>query len=435
MANFMDRLKHGWNAFTDNGADEIQAYGAAGASYGLRPDRRRINTGNDKSIITSIYTRMGIDVADVPIRHVRLDEEDRYLETIPSNLNNCLTLEANIDQAARAFRQDIAMTLFEKGVAAIVPVDTTLNPDMTGSYDIKSMRVGEVVTWLPGHVRVSLYNEKTGMREEITLAKQTVAIVDNPFYSVMNETSSTLQRLLRKLSLLDSVDEQAASGKLDLIIQLPYVIKDEARRDQAEKRRKDIEMQLQGSKYGIAYTDGTEKITQLNRAAENNMLKQVEYLTDMLYGQLGLTPEILNGTADEKTMLNYQVRTIKPILTAITEAMKRTFLTKTARAQRQSIEFFRNVFELAPLSGIGELADKLARNEIMTPNEFRGVLGLKPSRDPKADQLINSNMPQPSEPAQPALEAPKIVKELPPGTSSSEELIAKGKAALARRFE
>jgi putative sterol carrier protein len=336
------------------------------------------------------------------MRHVRTDDQKRYLEDIDSGLNSCLTLEANIDQAARAFRQDIAMTLFDRGVAAIVPVDTSINPEQSGGFDILTLRVGEVVTWYPNHVRVSLYNIDTGAREEITLAKSAVAIVENPLYSVMNEPNSTLQRLLHKLNLLDVIDDQSASGKLDLIIQLPYVIKSEARRQQAEQRRKDIEFQLKGSQYGIAYTDGTEKITQLNRPAENNLMAQIEYLTGMLYGQLGLTEEVMNGTADEKAMLNYWNRTIEPILTAIVEAMRRSFLTKTARSQKQTVMYFRDPFRLVPIENIAEIADKFTRNEILTSNEIRQVVGIAPSKDPKADKLQNSNMPQTVTPPSPA---------------------------------
>jgi hypothetical protein len=328
------------------------------------------------------------------MRHVRQDDQKRYLEDIDSGLNTCLTVEANIDQAARAFRQDIAMTLFDRGVAALVAVDTSINPEESGGYDILTLRVGEVVTWYPKHVRVSVYNESTGEREEVTIHKSAVAIIENPLYSVMNEPNSTLQRLLHKLNLLDSIDEQSASGKLDLIIQLPYVIKSEARRQQAEQRRADIEFQLKGSQYGIAYTDGTEKITQLNRPAENNLMAQVEYLTAMLYGQLGLTEEVMNGTADEKAMLNYWNRTIEPVLTAVVEGMRRTFLTKTARTQKQDVVFFRDPFRLVPIENIAEIADKFTRNEIMTSNEIRQVVGLAPHKDPKADKLVNSNMPQ-----------------------------------------
>jgi hypothetical protein len=362
-----------------------------------RADRTPLRFSNERSIISSIYTRIGIDVAAVPMFHVRTDDQDRYLETIESGLNDCLELEANIDQAARQFRQDIAMTILDEGVAAIVPVDTTISPEQSGGYDIKTMRVGRVVDWRPQHVRVSLYNEANGQRQEITLSKKVVAIVENPLYSVMNEPNSTLQRLIRKLNLLDAVDEQSASGKLDLLIQLPYVIKSESKRQQAEQRRKDIEFQLKGSKYGIAYTDATEKVTQLNRPAENNLMAQVQYLTDLLYAQLGLTPEVMNGTADETTMLNYNARTIEPLLDAIVEAMRRTFLTKTARTQGQSIMYFRDPFKFVPIGGqggIADIADKFSRNEIVSSNEIRQAIGMKPSQNPKADQLINANMPQ-----------------------------------------
>jgi hypothetical protein len=351
---------------------------------------------NERSIISSIYTRLSIDVAGVDIRHVRIDDSGRYVNDIDSGLNTCLTLEANLDQAARQFRQDVALTLFDSGVAAIVPVDTTLDPTVTGGYDILTLRVGEVVAWLPRHVRVRLYNEQTGRKEELTLEKKSVAIVENPLYSVMNEPNSTLQRLIRKLNLLDAIDEQSGNGKLDLIIQLPYVIKSDTRKQQAEQRRKDIEFQLKGSQYGIAYTDGTEKITQLNRPAENNLMDQIEYLVEMLYGQLGLTPEVMNGTADEKTMINYFNRTIEPLLDAVVEAMRRSFLTKTARTQGQSIMYFRDIFKLVPLSEIAAVADVLTRNEVTTSNEIRQVIGFKPSSDPNADKLRNSNMPQPN---------------------------------------
>ena len=389
------KLKHAWNAFSSNEEDEFtQSWGTA-ISYGTaRPDRLRLNISNERSIVSAIYTRLAIDFASISIRHVKLDENDRYLSEIKSGLNNCLRLEANIDQGARALRQDIAMSLFDQGVIALVPVDTTMNPNVTGGYDIQTMRVGTIVRWMPRHVRVSLYNDNSGKREEVTLEKKYVAIIENPLYLVMNEPNSTLQRLIRKLSLLDAVDEQVSSGKLDLIIQLPYVIKSDARRQQAEKRREDIEFQLKGSKYGIAYTDGTEKITQLNRPAENNLMAQIEYLVEMLYSQLGLTPEVMNGTADEKTMLNYINRTIEPLLDAVTEAMKRTFLTKTARTQGQSIEYFRDPFKLVPIANIAEIADKFTRNEIMSSNEIRAAIGYKPSADAKADQLVNSNMPQ-----------------------------------------
>jgi hypothetical protein len=403
------RLRHAWNAFTGQDPDRrIESYDSA-VHYGGRPDRIRFTIPNERSIISSIYTRLSIDVAQVGIRHVRLDDDGRYLEDIKSGLNDCLTLEANIDQAARAFRQDIAATIFEYGVAAIVPVDTTINPEQSGSFDIKTMRVGEVKSWMPKHVRVSVYNEAAGKREEITLEKRFVAIVENPLYSVMNEPNSTLQRLIRKLNLLDAIDDQSASGKLDLIIQLPYVVKSEARKQQAEQRRKDIEFQLTGSKYGIAYTDGTEKVTQLNRPAENNLLAQVEFLTVMLYAQLGLTEEVMNGTADEKAMLNYYNRTVEPVLDSIVEAMRRSFLTKTARSQNQSVEYFRDAFKLVPIGQIAEMADKFARNEILSSNEVRQVIGFKPSKDPKADKLMNSNMPQPNgDPPAPSGSAPQL---------------------------
>lgn len=409
MASFSKKMKHAYNAFTSTSAAQQAAsasefYGMG--TYGTRPDRNRmINTLGERSIITSIYTRIGIDIASIQMRHVRLDDQDRFMENISSGLNNCLTVEANIDQGSRDFRQDIAMTLCSKGYLAIVPIDTSLNPALSSSYDIQTMRVGEIVSWYPKHVRVSVYNEQVGRREEILVEKKNVAIVTNPLYSIMNEPNSTLQRLIRKLNLLDSVDEASASGKLDMIIQLPYVIKSEARRQQAEQRRMDLEDQLKGSKYGIAYTDGTEKITQLNRPAENNLMGQITYLTTQLYGQLGLTEEIINGTADEKTMLNYWNRTIEPMSAAITEAMHRTFLTKTARSQKQAIRFFREPFRLVPIENIAEIADKFTRNEIMTSNEIRQVVGMVPSSDPKADKLVNSNMPQANE-APGAVESP-----------------------------
>lgn len=390
---FGARLKHAWNAFTNRDERTTSAFDL-GPGYSYQPNRNRIYAINERSIIASVYTRLSVDVASNQIRHVRLDESNRYVEDIQSGLNECLQVEANLDQAATAFRQDIALTLFEYGVAAVVPVDTTTNPGVTGSYDIKTMRVGNIVQWYPNHVRVNLYNPKTGIREDVTLLKSIVAIVENPLYNVMNEPNSTLQRLIRKLNLLDVVDEQSSSGKLDLIIQLPYVIKSDARRAQAEQRRQDIEFQLKDSKYGIAYTDGTEKITQLNRPAENNLFKQVEYLTGLLYNQLGLTEDVMNGTADEKAMLNYQNRTIAPILTAIVEAMRRSFLTKTARSQMQSIEFFADPFKLVPVSDLAEIADKFTRNEIVSSNEIRQIVGLKPSKDPDADKLKNSNMPE-----------------------------------------
>jgi len=398
LTTISTRIKHAWNAFLN--WENRQNPRDIGASYGTRPDRVRLVLSNERSIISSIYTRMSIDIAAADLRHARVDDDKRYVEDIVSGLNECLTVEANIDQAARAFRQDIVLTLFDRGVAAIVPVDTTINPATSGGFDIKTLRVGHVVQWYPKHVRVDVYNEQIGRREEVTLEKKFVAIVENPLFAVMNEPNSTLQRLITKLNMLDAIDKQSSSGKLDLIIQLPYVVKSDTRRAQAEQRRKDVEFQLKGSQYGIAYTDGTEKITQLNRPAENNLLKQVEYLVEMLYGQLGITAEVMNGTANEATMLNYYNRTVEPILTAITEAMKRTFLTKTARTQGQSILFFRDPFKLVPLEQIAEIADKFTRNEIFSGNDIRAAIGVKPSKDPKADELRNSNMPQP-EPQQP----------------------------------
>ena len=386
-----DRLAHAWNAFIN--LDKKSQWEPIG-TYGTRPDRTRLTFTNERSIVSSIYTRIAVDVADLAIQHVRLDDQDRFAEVIKSGLNNCLTVEANIDQAARAFRQDIVMTLLDVGVAAIVPVDTTLNPRLSGGYDIQTMRVGTVETWAPTEVKVSLYNEATGRREAIHVDKSFTAIIENPLYAVMNEPNSTLQRLIRKLNLLDAVDEQSSSGKLDMIIQLPYVIKSESRRQQAEQRRKDIEFQLKGSQYGIAYTDGTEKITQLNRPSENNLLSQIEYLTKMLYSQLGLTAEVMDGTASEAVMLNYHNRTIKPIVTAIVEAMRRSFLTKTARSQRQSIMYFRDPVAMITLEILAEIADKLTRNEVLSSNEIRQAIHIRPSKDPKADELRNSNMPQ-----------------------------------------
>lgn len=391
---FPSRLKHAWNAFTNN-RDPTLGYHDAGMSYYRRPDRPRLTRGNERSIITAAFNRIALDVCSINIKHCKLDENDRYIETIDSKLNSCLNLEANVDQTGRAFIQDVVMSMLDEGCVAIVPVDTTLDPRVTGSYDILSMRTGKIVEWRPTQVKVRLYNEKTGRKDDIWLPKEVVAIIENPLYAIINEPNSTLQRLIRKLNLLDVVDEQSGSGKLDLIIQLPYIIKSEARRNQAEQRRKDIEMQLSNSKYGIAYTDGTEHITQLNRPVDNNLMKQVEYLTSMLYSQLGITQTILDGTADEKTMLNYYNRTIEPIISAIVDEIKRKFLTKTARSQRQTIMFFRDPFKLVPVNDIAEIADKFTRNEIMSKNEIRQVVGMKPSNDPKADQLINSNISQP----------------------------------------
>lgn len=391
--SFGSRLKHAWNAFTGN----VQMnYRDLGMSHSYRADRPRMSRGNERSIVTSVYNRIALDVAALNVQHVRLDENGRFLSVIDDGLNNCLTLEANVDQTARSFVQDVVISMFDEGSVAIVPVDTTTDPNVSGSYDIQSLRVGQILDWYPQHIRARVYNEQTGRKEDIVVPKSAVAIIENPLYAVINEPNSTMQRLIRKLNLLDVIDEQSGSGKLDLIIQLPYVIKTEARRQQAENRRKDIESQLSGSKYGIAYTDGTEHITQLNRSVNNNLMSQIEYLTSMLYSQLGITQSILDGTADEKTMLNYNNRTIEPIISAIVDEMKRKFLTKTARSQRQSISFFRDPFKLVPVNEIAEIADKFTRNEIMTSNEIRQVVGMKPSDDPRADELRNKNLSEPS---------------------------------------
>ena len=387
---FFNRLQHGWNAFV-NARDPTLEY-STGPGYYYRPDRPRFTRGNERSIVTSVYNRIALDVSAISIQHVRLDGNGRFSSVIESGLNNCLTLDANMDQTGRAFIQDVVMSMLDEGCVAIVPVDTTLDPAVTSSFDINTMRVGKIIEWRPKHVKVRIYNEKTAKKEEVILSKKEVAIVENPLYAVMNEPNSTMQRLIHKLSLLDITDEQTASGKLDLIIQLPYVIRTEAKKQQAENRRKDIEMQLAGSKYGIAYADGTEKITQLNRSVENNLMKQIEYLTNNLYGQLGITQTILDGSADDKTMLNYYNRTIEPIVSAIVDEMKRKFLTKTARSQGQSILFFRDPFKLVPVNDIAEIADKFTRNEILTSNEIRQIIGIKPSEDPKADELRNSNI-------------------------------------------
>ena len=390
-----DRLQHAWNAFVYND-NARTSYANNGRISTYKPDRVRFTRGNEKSIVTAVYNRIALDAAAINIMHVRLDDNKRYVEEMKTGLQNCLTLEANIDQTSRAFFQDVVMSMMDEGCVAIVPVDTTINPTVSGSYDINSMRTAKVLEWYPAHVRVRLYNDTKGIHEDIILPKSMVAIIENPLYAVINEPNSTMQRLIRKLNLLDVVDEQTSSGKLDLIIQLPYVIKSEARRQQAENRRKDIEMQLAGSKYGIAYTDGTERITQLNRPAENNLMTQVEYLTSMLYGQLGITQTILDGTADDKTMLNYYNRTIEPIVSAIVDEMKRKFLTKTARAQKQSIMFFRDPFKLVPVNEMAEIADKFTRNEIMSSNEIRQIVGMKPSDDPEADELRNKNLSKPN---------------------------------------
>ena len=389
-----DRFQHAWNAFFNR--DPTSNYRTNEISYSYRPDRPRLSRGNERSIVTAIYNRIALDVASIDIKHCKLDENGRYVKDMKSGLNECLTVEANMDQTARAFIQDIVISMLDEGVVAVVPVDTTFNPKTTGSYDITSMRTGKILEWSATTVKVKVYNDRTGQKEDIILPKSMVGIIENPLYSVINEPNSTMQRLIRKLNLLDSIDEQSGAGKLDLIIQLPYIIKTEARRQQAETRRKEIEMQLAGSKYGIAYTDGTERVTQLNRPVENNLMKQIEYLTSMLYSQLGFHQTILDGTADEKTMLNYTNRTIEPIASAIVDELKRKFLTKTARTQGQSIEFFRNPFRLVPINNIAEIADKFTRNEILTSNEIRQIIGMKPSNDPKADQLINSNIAQPA---------------------------------------
>lgn len=385
-----DRFQHAWNAFLNR--DPTPNFHDLGTSSYWRPDRTKLTVGNERSIISSIYNRIAIDVAAVSINHVRLDQNGRFIETIDSGLNSVLNISANVDQTGRAFIQDVVLSLFDEGCVAIVPVDTTLDPNITGGYDINSVRTGRIVEWYPEHVKVNIYNEKTGDREDVTLPKKMVAIVENPLYAVMNEPNSTLKRLVNKLNLLDAIDQQSGSGKLDLIIQLPYVIKTQARREQAEERRKQIEDQLAGSKYGIAYTDGTERITQLNRPAENNLMNQITYLTSMLYSQLGLTESIFDGTADEKTMLNYYNRTIEPVLAAITDEMKRKFLTKTARSQNQSLIFIRDPFRLVPVNELAEIADKFTRNEILSSNDIRAIVGYKPSDDPKADQLINKNI-------------------------------------------
>lgn len=395
MANsFGSRLQHAWNAFFNKDPTGFTVMDVTGYGYSRRPDRIRLSRGNERSIITAIFNRIALDVAAINIQHVRLDENGRYLETINSGLNNCLTLNANIDQTGRAFIQDCVMSMLDEGCIAIVPVDTTIDPKISGSYDILSLRVGKIIEWFPRHVRVQVYNDKTGLKEDIILPKETVAIVENPLYAVINEPNSTLQRLIRKLNLLDYVDEQSSSGKLDLIIQLPYIIKTPARKRQAEERRKDIEDQLAGSKYGIAYTDGTERITQLNRPVENNLMKQVEYLTSMLYSQLGITQAVLDGSADAKVMQNYNSRTIEPIVSAIVESMRWKFLTKTARSQMQSIRFFIDPFKLVAVGDLAEIADKLTRNEIVSSNEIRQIIGMKPSEDPRADELRNKNLNQ-----------------------------------------
>ena len=391
-----DRLQHAWNAFVYNDNNYVDPQNLGGLST-FKPDRVHFSRGVERSIVTSVYNRLALDVSSIAIKHVRLDENGRFKEEVDSGLQNCLNVEANIDQTGRAFLQDVVMSMLDEGCVAIVPVDTTIDPAKSGSYEINTMRTGKILEWYPAHVRVRVYNDRKGIHEEVVLPKSAVAIIENPLYAVINEPNSTMQRLIRKLNLLDVVDEQTSSGKLDLIIQLPYVIKSEARRKQAEERRKDIEMQLAGSKYGIAYTDGTERITQLNRPAENNLMKQVEYLTSMLYSQLGLTQSIMDGSADDKTMLNYYNRTVEPIIAAITDEIKRKFLTKTARSQKQTIMYFRDPFKLTPVLDLAEIADKFTRNEIMTSNEIRQIVGMKPADDPSADELRNKNLNQSNE--------------------------------------
>lgn len=413
------RFKNAWNAFFNR--DPTPIFDNSGNSSSYRPDRYRPTRGNERSIITAINNRIAIDVAAIPIRHIRLDEDGGYLNTIESGLNNCLNLEANIDQTGRAFLQDVVLSMLDEGCVALVPTVTDVNPDYTDSYDIYEIRTGKITEWYPKQVKVEVYNDNSGRKQQILRPKRKVAIIENPMYSVMNEPNSTMQRLIRKLKLLDAVDEQSSSGKLDLIIQLPYVVKTETRRQQAENRRKEIEEQLTGSKYGIAYTDGTERITQLNRAVENNLLKQVEYLTSMLFSQLGITQTILDGTADEKTILNYRNRIIEPILSAIVDAMKVRFITKTARTQGQSISFFMEPFKLVPVSEIAEIADKFTRNEIMTSNEIRQIVGMKPSRAPQADELRNKNLNRSAEETSKVKQLDGITKERINATLKQEE--------------
>ena len=390
----LNRLSHAWNAFIGNDYYNYSGskYRDLGYSSTIQPYRTYFTKGNDKSIVTAIYTRIAIDCMSIDLKHIRLDENGRYVEEIKSKLNNCLTVEANKDQTARNFIKDIVVSMFDEGVVAVVPIDTTFNPSISSSYDIETMRTGRITQWYPDHVRVEVYNDRTGLKEELVFAKKDIAIIENPLYEVTNAPNSTLQRLILKLNILDAIDKQSGSGKLDLIIQLPYVIKSDARKEQAEKRRADIEQQLANSKFGIAYTDGTEKITQLNRSVENNLMTQIQYLTSMLYSQLGITEEILNGSADEKTMLNYMNRTIEPIMSAIVDEMKRKFLTKTARSQNQTIEYFNNPFKLIPVTNLADIADKFTRNEIMSSNEIRQIIGMKPVNDPRADELRNKNL-------------------------------------------
>ena len=389
-----DRLQHAWNAFINNRDPTVRNFMDSGG-YTYRPDRPRLSRGNERSIVTSVINRIALDVAAIEIRHCKLDDDGRYTETIDSRFNKCLNLEANIDQSGRAFIQDAVMSMFDEGCVALVPVDTDIDPTVSGAFDICSMRTAKILEWYPQHVKVKIYNDRTGQKQDIKLPKKSVAIIENPLFAVMNEPNSTLQRLIRKLNLLDAIDEQSGSGKLDLIIQLPYAVNNDIQRDRADVRRKDIEQQLTGSKYGIAYAGATEKITQLNRSVDNNLMKQIEYLTSMLYGQLGITPGVLDGTADEKTMLNYHTRAIEPIIAAIVDEMKRKFLTKTAITQKQSIMYFRDPFKLIPASEMAEVANTYARNGILDANEVRQIIGRKPSSDPNANKLINSNIKQP----------------------------------------
>lgn len=406
--NFTTRLKNAWNAFTNN-RDPTYRAADLGYSYGYRPDRPRFSRGNERSIVTALFNRIALDVAAISIQHVQLDENGRFTDVVKSGLNNCLNLEANIDQTGRAFIQDVVMSMLDEGCVALVPVDTSVNPLNTEAFDILTMRTGRIKEWYPRYVRVEVYNDRVGKKEEVMLPKTKVAIIENPLYAVVNEPNSTLQRLIRKLNILDAIDEQSGAGKLDMIIQLPYTVRSESRRQQAEAKRKDLENQLNGSKYGIGYIDAAERITQLNRPVENNLMKQIEYLTSMLYSQLGMTQAVLDGTADEKTMLNYNTRAIEPIVSAIVDEMKRKFLSKTARSQNKSIAFFRDPFKLVPVGELAEISDKLTRNEIATSNEMRQVIGWKPSKDPKADQLVNSNINQTKDgaasPAQPVQES------------------------------
>ena len=391
MADPLSVIRHAWGLFT-NTNNKNPTVKPEGSSYTISPTRPRFTRGNERTIVTSVYNRIAIDASNIDVMHVRLDDEGRFKEPIKSNLNNCLTVEANIDQSSRSFMLDVVISLLDEGCVAVVPVKTTLNPNNTESYDIDELRTGRIMEWFPKHVLVKLYNDETGMYQDVTLPKSQVAIIENPLYTIMNEPNSTMQRLIHKLSLLDIIDEESSSGKMDLIIQLPYIIKNDTKRSQAEERRKQIEDQLRGSRYGVAYIDGTEKVTQLNRSVENNILKQVEYLTNLLYSQLGLTQTIMDGTADENAMNNYYNRTVEPVVSAIIDEFHRKFLTKTARTQGQAIMFFRDPFKLMSVTSIADTADKFTRNELLTSNEFRQIIGRKPSTDPKADMLLNKNI-------------------------------------------